>query len=382
MRVAFYAPLKPPSHPSPSGDRRMGRLLMQALGLAGHDVELASVYRSYDRGDPARQARVRDIGARLAGRLTDRYLARPPPRRPQIWFTYHLYHKAPDWIGPAVARALKIPYIVAEASHAPKQTGGPWDIGYTKSAETIAAADMVISLNDSDNGCLLPLLKSPDRLVAMKPFIDTAPFALATDNRAAHRHRLARETGFDPEVPWLVTAAMMRDDQKLQSYRLLADALDILADFPWCMVVVGDGAAGEAVRSAFSKVSDRIAWLGLRRHQDLPAIFAAADIYVWPAIKEAYGMALLEAQAAALPVVAGNSGGVAGVVAPGQGGLLVPAGDAPAFAAAVSELLTDRPRRLAMAQAAQKHTLEKHGLKRAAAALNGAIETMMKRFPA
>jgi hypothetical protein len=35
MRIAFYAPMKPPDHPQPSGDRRMANLLMQALRLAG-----------------------------------------------------------------------------------------------------------------------------------------------------------------------------------------------------------------------------------------------------------------------------------------------------------------------------------------------------------
>ena len=46
MHVAFYAPMKPPDHPVPSGDRRMARLLMQALAHAGHRVVLASRFRS------------------------------------------------------------------------------------------------------------------------------------------------------------------------------------------------------------------------------------------------------------------------------------------------------------------------------------------------
>ena len=46
-------------------------------------------------------------------------------------------------------------------------------------------------------------------------------------------------------------------------------------------------------------------------------MYAAADLYVWPAVREAYGIALLEAQAAGLPVVAGREGGVAEVVADG-----------------------------------------------------------------
>ena len=47
MRIAFYAPMKPPTSPRPSGDRRMARLLMQALASRGHAVELAAVFRSW-----------------------------------------------------------------------------------------------------------------------------------------------------------------------------------------------------------------------------------------------------------------------------------------------------------------------------------------------
>jgi hypothetical protein len=50
MRIAFYAPMKPPDHPVPSGDRRMSRLLIAALGRAGHEVELASRLRQGSPG--------------------------------------------------------------------------------------------------------------------------------------------------------------------------------------------------------------------------------------------------------------------------------------------------------------------------------------------
>ena len=95
--------MKPPDHPVPSGDRRMARAFMALLADLGHEVELASRFRSYDgAGDPARQARLEWLGGRLAARLLRRYRQRPP----DLWFTYHLYHKAPDWLGPVVSRAL------------------------------------------------------------------------------------------------------------------------------------------------------------------------------------------------------------------------------------------------------------------------------------
>ncbi|MCG8512127.1 MAG: glycosyltransferase family 1 protein, partial [Rhodospirillales bacterium] len=120
MRIAFHAPLKPPSHPAPSGDRRMARLLMTALESAGHSVFLASDFRSYDgAGDETRQRELRESGRATAEDLIRRFREQDDANRPDAWFTYHLYHKAPDWLGPAVSKALGIPYFVAEASFAP-----------------------------------------------------------------------------------------------------------------------------------------------------------------------------------------------------------------------------------------------------------------------
>jgi glycosyltransferase involved in cell wall biosynthesis len=92
----------------------------------------------------------------------------------------------------------------------------------------------------------------------------------------------------------------------------------------------------------------------------------AADLFVWPAINEAFGMAILEAQASGLPVVAGRSGGVADVVADGLTGLLAPPGDAAAFAAAVRTLLLDPARHAAMAAAARDKIRRDHDLPAAA----------------
>ena len=155
MHVAFYAPLKAPDHPVPSGDRRVAALLMEAIGLAGHRVSLADRLRSRDpAGDPVRQARLARIGLVRAERLVRRYRAGTPEARPDLWFTYHLYYKAPDWIGPRVAEALDIPYVVAEASVAEKRADGPWDTGHRATLRALGQAASVVTLNPRDAECL------------------------------------------------------------------------------------------------------------------------------------------------------------------------------------------------------------------------------------
>ncbi len=376
MRIAFYAPMKPPSHPTPSGDRRMARLLIQALRAAGHRVTLASRFRSRDgTGDPARQARLSARGKGLARRLAARYRALPADRRPQAWFTYHLYYKAPDWLGPAVSAALGLPYLVAEASIAPKRADGPWRLGHQASAAAVAAADAVLCFNAVDPECLRPLLADPGRLVGLKPFLDAAPFAAA--GRPGIRSALAGRLGLDADRPWLIAVAMMRRGDKLASFRVLGRALARIADRPWALLVAGDGPARAEVESALAPLGPRVRYLGRQAPAALPDLYGAADLCVWPAMREAYGMALLEAQAAGLPVVAGFGVGVEAVVVDGVTGLLTPSGDAAAFAAAVERLLVSPRRRAAMGRAARRHVDAEHGLAAAAQRLDAVLSRVL-----
>ena len=378
MRIAFYAPLKPPHHPVPSGDRRMARLLIAALEAAGHEVEVASLLRSRDgAGDPARQRRIAALGSRIAARYV-RQVRAGRRRRPDLWLTYHLYHKAPDWIGPDAAAALGIPYVAAEASVAPKRAGGPWDLGHRQAVRALGRADAVIGLNSADRECVLPLLADPARWVPLAPFIDAAPFAAARARRAAHRADLAREHGVADGVPWLAAVGMFRPGDKLASYEALGRALRQVGS-DWRLLVVGDGEARPAVEAALGGLGGRVHRLGALPEARIPGVLAACDVYVWPAVNEAYGLALLEGQAAGLPVVAGRVGGVPDIVGDGETGLLVPPGDDGAFAAAVAALLADPARRRDMGGAAARRVRERHDIEAAAHRLDKLVRRLAER---
>ena len=377
MRVAFYAPLKPPDHPVPSGDRRVARLLIEALELAGHEVEVAARLRSWHGiPDVARQARIARLGEALAARLLRRYRARPPAARPQAWLTYHLYYKAPDWIGPRVAEALGIPYLLAEASLANKRANGPWALGHEATRAALNRAAAVISLNPDD----VPCLPDPDRVRPMAPFLDLAPYRAAAAGGATARAAVAEAHGLNPARPWLLAVAMMRPGDKLASYRLLAAALQGLPEIDWQLLIAGDGPARAEVEAAFGAFPrDRVRLLGAVAAETLPALYGACDLLAWPAHNEAYGMALLEAQAAGLPVVAGRSAGVAQLVQDGLGGRLTEAGDAAAFAQAVADLLAMPETRRTMATAAQTRVAAAHGLTAAAARLDAILREAVAR---
>ena len=348
MRIAFHAPMKPPGHPVPSGDRRMARLLLRALRRAGHRVSVASRLRGYDgAGDPARQRRIAHTAARLAPRIVARHRDDPP----DLWFTYHCYHKAPDLLGPAVADAFGIPYVIADASVAPKRADGPWAAGYAAANAAIRRADRLIAFDPLDIPCLRALRKIGDGIVALTPFVDQAP-PQPVDHAAA-RAELARALGLDPTRPWLAATAMMRPGAKLDSYRVLARAMARLAGRPWTLLVAGDGLARPEVESLFAG-NPAVRFLGALDAAGVRQLHLAADLAVWPAVDEGYCMALVEGLAAGLPAVAGARPGIANVIAPGETGLLTPVGDDAAFAAALASLLDDPARRAAMTDAAME----------------------------
>ena len=326
----------------------MAQLLFEALRLAGHEPFLVSRLRSYDgSGDTVRQARL----ARVARRVAERRLRewrKAPRSAPDLWFSYHIYHKAPDWLGPTVADQLGIPYVAAEASVAPKHKDGPWALGYRAAECAIRQATVVIGLNPSDRDCVVPLLCDPRRWVALKPFLDAAPYGRSNQRNG------------DPLR--LITVAMMRHGDKLASYRILGDALSGLVDLPWSLDVIGDGPARHEVETALASLSGRVVWTGRLGQEAVAERLAAADLFLWPAVNEAFGMALLEAQASGLPVVAGACGGVGEIVQSGMTGLLVPPGDALAFAAAVRRLVVNSGQRMAFGAAARRHVLLEHDL--------------------
>ena len=132
-------------------------------------------------------------------------------------------------------------------------------------------------------------------------------------------------------------------------------------------VVAGDGegrAEAEAAFAGFPK--DRVTFAGRFPPESMSALYRRADLYLWPGLKEAYGLAFLEAQASGLPVVACDTAGVPAVVHRGRGGLLTPPGDAEALAQSLRILLANRQTRETMGEVAAQFVHGERGVAHAA----------------
>jgi phosphatidylinositol alpha-1,6-mannosyltransferase len=153
-------------------------------------------------------------------------------------------------------------------------------------------------------------------------------------------------------------------------------------------VVAGSGAdAGRLSQVARDAgVSDRVCFVGEFDDAELPALYSAADVFVLPAREErernqieGFGIVYCEAAAAALPVVAGASGGVADAVRAGETALLVPPTDVDAVTAALDTLLRDADLRARMGEAGRRSVEEYFNWPRAARAVWQILEQVAAR---
>ena len=118
--------------------------------------------------------------------------------------------------------------------------------------------------------------------------------------------------------------------------------------------MAGRGKDTERVRGMARElgIEDGVRLLGAVSEAERQALFAGAAVQLMPSRFEGFGMVAAEAMAAGVPLVAAAAGSLPEVV--GDGGVLVPAGDAHSLAAAAAVLLDDREAREALSDAARR----------------------------
>jgi phosphatidylinositol alpha-mannosyltransferase len=125
------------------------------------------------------------------------------------------------------------------------------------------------------------------------------------------------------------------------------------------LVVVGDGEERDAIFGLEPSARARVHLLGTVTHEALPQHYADADIFLAPARGgESFGIVLVEAMAAGLPIVASAIPGYDEVVRDGREGLLVPPGDPRALADGVERVLSDPELALRLRQAGSRRAEE------------------------
>jgi glycosyltransferase involved in cell wall biosynthesis len=245
-------------------------------------------------------------------------------------------------VGAAIARRAGAPHVLNE--HTPLRPDGellPPRVHQRLLTRLVAPrVDHVIAVTGAQLPALTRLGYRPERLevIANGVFDGSAAGAPPPDGEAFTvlcAARLEREKGVGTFIR--AVAAARRSEPRLRG------------------LVAGDGPE----RAALERLAEGsgVELLGLRR--DMPALMASAHAVALLSEAEALPMTVLEAMAAARPVVASDIGGTAEAVMQGKTGLLVPPGDAELAARALAELAGDPERARQMGEAGRVRQRER-----------------------
>jgi len=197
-----------------------------------------------------------------------------------------------------------------------------------------------------------------DRTVTVYNGIPLARFA---ESDPGH---LSRELGVDPARPVILCSGRMQSYKGIQVALRAVRSLRDRPDRP-LLVVCGAGPDLDGFRELAARLELGDAVLFTGRRNDVPRLLAGATVSVVPSLwAEAFGLTVVEAMAAGVPVVASEIGGIPELVDPDRTGVLVPPGDADALAVAVAGLLDAPERRARIGRAAARAARERFSAER------------------
>ena len=236
-------------------------------------------------------------------------------------------------------------------------------------AHRLALADVsrVVAVSEAVARSLRARKIFPDDKIRVVPNgIDVRKFAEA--RRASEEER--RRPGPQTQIPLRVgtvgeLSEVKGQDIFIRAARLVAERFGGPVEF----VIVGDEASsGGGRRAALEGLAGELGLTTQVRFEgqsvDVPRLLVSLDVFVSASRSEAFGIALVEAMAAGLAVVATATEGAREIIDEGRTGLIVPVGDAESLAAAVSELLEDQARRRELGERASENAAERFSLER------------------
>jgi phosphatidylinositol alpha-1,6-mannosyltransferase len=231
---------------------------------------------------------------------------------------------------------------------------------------------------------LEPAFGPRSRHVMLPPAVDPREYHRGVDGRVVRR-RFGVDDG-DPLVV-CVSRLVPRKGQDV----LIAGLGELRRRVPGArLMIVGGGPHEAALRRQAEEqgVGEHVVFTGMVSGDELPAHFAAADVFAMPCRErrrglevEAFGIVFIQAEAVGVPVVAGAIGGVPDSLDAGGTGVLVDGTDERAVTDAVAGLLGDEDRRRRMGAAAARFVAEGFTWPRRTEQLRGLLDEVVGSRP-
>jgi glycosyltransferase involved in cell wall biosynthesis len=216
----------------------------------------------------------------------------------------------------------------------------------------LAAAALVVVTGRAALPLIAKYAVAPSRVVVIEPGTDRAPEAHGS---RARRSDVQAVAGGNRPVELLTVATLNPG----KGHEILLQALSAVRDSIWRLTCAGsltrDPATAARVRTTAARLrlGDRVSFVGDLDPLALAACYDRADVAVLATYQETYGMAVAEALAYGLPIVATMTGAIPDLVGD-DAGLLVPVGDARALTAALERVLGDSSLRARLAEGARR----------------------------
>jgi glycosyltransferase involved in cell wall biosynthesis len=317
------------------------QVLLIARGLQGRGVDCTIVcpqasdmlFQAGRAGVPVRPLPMAgDLDLPFIGRFTELLRELAPD-------LVHVHsRRGADWMGGMAARRVGIPAVLSRRVDRPEKR--------LTARFRYRAYDRVVAISRAIYDQLTAAGLTTRRLALIRSAIEPA----LTDPTWT-RERLCLEYQLDPRM--LLVGCVAQLIERKGHDLLLRAWSAIVRDCPTArLLLFGQGPLEADIRRRISRagLGNSVTLAGFR--PDLPSFLGRLDLVLHAALEEGLGLALLEAQAAAVPVVAFRAGGVVETIADGRTGYLVKAGDVAAFAIAATALLQDEALRRSLGEAA------------------------------
>lgn len=257
---------------------------------------------------------------------------------------------------------------------------GPW-LG-RRAQRRLLEADGIIATSEFVRHGLVSAGVDPTRTFTVPNSMALPPLP-ASRERDENREAVRRELGLGPAARVVLMAARInpwkgQEDLAAAMLPILRREADVHLVFAGEEDPPGNGALGRLRALVGSETAAaRIHLLGLRR--DVPRLLLAADLFAHPSRDEAFGLAVLEAMAYEVPVVAWDQGATSEVVADGETGRLAPLGDIGALTRQMDELLGDARLRRRLGAAGRGRVASVYHPDHAARQFTGVLGTIVRR---
>jgi glycosyltransferase involved in cell wall biosynthesis len=277
--------------------------------------------------------------------LSDRWLYRLWYRLrlplPVQWLTgpLDLFH-SPDFVLPPVKDGIPTLLTVHDLSflHYP-ETFTPALIGYLNRVVpwSVARASHILADSQATRDDLINLWQVPPEKVTVLYSGVGRAFRPVTDKKSIQAVRDKYRLG---DGPYLFSVSTL---QPRKNYQMLIRAFQPLAD-KWPHNLIIAGGKGWLYETMLAEVeaqglAGRVKFIGFADDADLPALYSAGSLYVFPSLYEGFGLTLLEAMACGLPVLSADASCLPEVA--GQAAVLLSPHDQDGWTAAIDSLLAD-----------------------------------------